>query len=215
MSQTIHETQPVFSTGAALDEAQGAVILLHGRGASAESILSLAEYLPQDGLAYLAPQAAGRTWYPYSGFSPMETNEPYVSSAFQTLATLLDQVSESGIPPERIVLGGFSQGACLVSEYVARHVKRYGGLFMLSGALMGPEDSPRSYSGALDGTPVFIGGCDHDPWVTEAQMRRSAQVLGQLGGVVEIEIQPGAEHTVRQSEIDHIHTMIATAGATG
>ncbi|MBZ0292568.1 MAG: phospholipase [Anaerolineae bacterium] len=208
-TQPIHENKPVLTYGTPLNEAQTVVILVHGRGATAESILSLANYLPQEGVAYLAPQAANNTWYPNSGFGPLESNEPFVSSAFQTLTNLIAHVTEAGITPQQLLIGGFSQGACLASEFVARNADRYGGLFMLSGALMGPLDMSRDYAGSLDGTPVFIGGCDHDSWVAEPQMRMSARVLEQLGGTVTIEIQPGFEHTIRETEIDHVRQMIA------
>jgi predicted esterase len=206
--QHVHQGQPVLTYGAALNDAQAAVILLHGRGSTAQNILSLASELPQEKIAYLAPQAANQTWYPNSGFIPIEANEPYVSSAFQIIADILAHVTEAGISAERIMLGGFSQGACLASEFVARHPQRYGGLFVLSGAVMGPPDAPREYAGSLDGTPVFIGGINRDPWVTEKQMRLTADVFQQLDGEVHIEIQPGTEHTVRQSEIAYVNNMI-------
>ncbi len=208
----IHQNQALLAAGTALDKAQAAVVLLHGRGSSAHDILSLAAYLPQDGIAYLAPQAANHTWYPNSGFMPIEANEPYVSSAFQTLDDLLDRIETAGISAEHIALGGFSQGACLSSEYVARHAQRYGGLIVFSGALMGPLDSPRDYSGSLEGTPVYIGGCTQDPWVQEAQMRLTAEVLQQLGGSVDIDIQPGAEHTVRENDIAAARDLITALG---
>ncbi len=161
----IHQDHPVLTYGTALNETQGAVILMHGRGGTAQNMLGLAAQLPQGDITYLAPQAANQTWYPRSGFIPIEANEPYVSSAFQVIADILARIVDSGIAPGRIVLGGFSQGACLAAEFVARHPQRYGGLFVLSGALMGPPDTPRRYSGSLDGAPVYIGGCEHDPWV--------------------------------------------------
>ena len=156
----------------------------------------------------MAPQAAGRTWYPLSGFVPIESNEPHVSSAFRTIDALLARARSAGVPDERIVIGGFSQGACLASEYAARHPRRYGGLFVLSGALMGPATAPRAYPGSLAGTPVFVGGCDHDSWVTEAQLRMTADTLERLGAEVQIEVVPGAEHTVRASELERVRAMI-------
>jgi len=206
--QAIHERLPVLEAGASLAGADIAVILLHGRGATAQSMIGLAEILPQERIAYLAPQAANQTWYPFSGFDPLERNEPFVSSAFQTVDDLITRLIDGGIPADRIVLGGFSQGACLASEYVARNPRRYGGLIVLSGALMGPVDSPRDYSGSLDGTPVLISGADRDSWVTETQLRLTAQVMESLGGAVDIEIYPGAEHTIRESEIAHVWRMI-------
>jgi predicted esterase len=209
---TIHEDQPVLTAGGALSDARIAVILLHGRGGTAQDILGLAGQLPQAGIAYLAPQAAGQTWYPYSGFGPLETNEPYISSALHTVAGLL---AEAGLAPERVLMGGFSQGACVIAEFAARNPRRYGGLFVLSGALLGPVDLPRDYSGSLDGTPVFVGGCNHDNWVTEQQLRLTAQTLQDLGGVVQIEIQPGSTHTIRASEVVQVARLIAEAAARG
>jgi predicted esterase len=204
-----HQDQPLFTAGTPLNEAEVAVILLHGRSSTAQSILSLAAHLPQESTAYLAPQAANQTWYPNSGFIPLEANEPYVSSAFQMLTERLAWVSEAGIPTDRIVLGGFSQGACLAAEFVARHPQRYGGLFVLSGALMGPPDMARQYTGSLDGTPVYVGGADRDAWVTEQQLRLTGDVLQELGGAVRVEVQSDTQHTVRQNEIAHVRDMIA------
>lgn len=207
--QHIHLSQPLLSAGTALSDAHAAVILMHGRGSTARQILTLADYLPQDGVAYLAPQAANQTWYPHSGFGPLETNQPYISSAFQTMTDLLAQVSAAGIPVDRVVWGGFSQGACLAAEYVARHPQRYGGLFVLSGALLGPPDMPRAYDGSLAGTPVYVGGANRDPWVTEPQLRLTASALQDLGGSVQIEVQASPEHTVRETDIAHMQAMIA------
>ncbi len=206
--QTIHQGQPVASHGAALRDAQAAVILLHGRGSSAQSILALAAHLPQPKIAYLAPQAANNTWWPNSGFIPVESNEPYVSSAFQAVADLLARVAAAGIPAGRTLLGGFSQGACLAAEFAARNPRRYGGLFVLSGALLGPPDMLRHYAGSLDGTPVFIAGCERDPWVTERQLHLTGQVLQELGGSVQVAIQPGSEHMIRPTEVTAVSDMI-------
>ncbi|MBN1121902.1 MAG: alpha/beta fold hydrolase [Anaerolineae bacterium] len=208
MAEQIHQGQPVLTAGPDLTSADAAVILLHGRGASAQGMIELAGYLPQERIVYLAPQAANQTWYPYSGFDPIERNEPYVSSAFQTVADLVERIVDAGIPYKKIVLGGFSQGACLAAEFAVRNPRRYGGLIILSGALMGPPDLPRDYPGSLDGTPVFIGGAERDPWVTEAQLRLTGQATEALGGTVDIEVYPGAEHTIRESEIAHVHAMI-------
>jgi phospholipase/carboxylesterase len=206
--QQIHQNQPVLSYGASLNEAEVAVILLHGRGSTAQSILGLAPHLPQENIAYLAPQAANRTWYPNSGFVPVEANEPYVSSAFQRVADLLAQIAEAGIATDKVVIGGFSQGACLVAEFVARRPQPFGGVFVLSGALLGPPDAQRQYSGSLSGMPVFVAGAEQDPWVTEAQLRLTGRILRELGAAVHIEIRPGREHTVRQWELAHVSSMI-------
>ena len=214
LDQPIHQAQPVFTYGAPLSDAQVAVILLHGRGSTAQSILGLAAQLPQPDVAYLAPQAADHTWWPNSGFIPIESNEPYVSSAFQTVADLVTHITTAGIPTDRILLGGFSQGACLVAEFAARHPQRYGGLFLLSGALLGPPDMPRQYTGSLDGTPVFVAGCNRDSWVTEQQLRLTGQVLQELGGSVQVAIQPGSEHTIRPAEVTAVSDMIARVSGT-
>ena len=164
-----HENQPILRAGRPLAEAQAALILVHGRGATAASILELADYLPHPAMAYLAPQAAGNTWYPYSFLMPMEQNEPHLSSALARLASLLGDVARAGIPAERVVLAGFSQGACLASEFVARHAQRYGGLLVFSGGLIGPPGTPRAYEGTLAGTPVFLGCSDVDPHIPLAR----------------------------------------------
>jgi predicted esterase len=207
-AEVIHQDQPLLTAGAPLEEARAAAILLHGRGAGAHDLLGLAAALPDQGVAYLLPQAANHTWYPHSGFAPLAANEPYLSSAMDTIRKLIEQVNAAGIPTEKVVLGGFSQGACLSAEFAARHARRYGALLVLTGALMGPLDMPRAYDGTLDGTPVFIGGIDRDPWVTEEQMRHTAGTLEQLGGQVTIQIEPGFQHTIRPSEIDRASAII-------
>lgn len=213
MSDHVHQGQPVLRYGAPLAEAQAAVILMHGRGSTAQSILGLADHLPQDAIAYLAPQAANHTWYPNSGFIPVEANEPYVSSVFQVLTDVLAQVNAAGLPPDRVALGGFSQGACVVAEYAARHPQRYGGLIVLSGALLGPADAPRQYDGSLEGTPVVIGGAERDSWVTEHQLRLTGQHLQDLGAVVDVAIYPGGEHTIRPAEVERVRRLVAGLGA--
>ena len=188
------------------------LIFVHGRGATAESILSLADYLPHPAMAYLAPQAAGNTWYPYSFLAPMEQNEPYLSSALARLGALLAEVERAGISPERVVLAGFSQGACLASEFVARHAQRYGGLMAFSGGLIGPPGTPREYPGTLDGTPVFLGCSDVDPHIPLARVNETADVLARLGAVVDKRIYPRLGHTINQDEIDAAAALVAGVG---
>ena len=201
MTDSPHDHTPVLHAGRPLAEARAALILVHGRGATAESILSLADYLPHPDMAYLAPQAANNTWYPYSFLSPMEQNEPWLSSALRRLETLLAEVMAVGIPAERVVLAGFSQGACLASEFVARHARRYGGLLVFSGGVIGPPGTPRDYAGTLDGTPVFIGCSDVDPHVPLARVEETARVLAGLGGAVDKRIYPRLGHTINDDEI--------------
>lgn len=206
-----HQDQPVLSAGKPLAEARGALILIHGRGASAESILDLADYLPHPELAYLAPQAADSTWYPYSFLAPMANNEPYLSSALARVAEVVARAESAGLPPERIFLGGFSQGACLASEFVARHARRYGGLLVFSGGLIGPDGTARDYEGSLSGTPVFIGCSDVDPHIPIGRVRETAAVLEGLGAVVDSRIYPRMGHTINQDEIDAAAALVAAA----
>ncbi len=202
--------QPVLEAGEPLDRARAALVMIHGRGATAESILSLAGELEQPGFAYLAPQAAGNSWYPYSFMSPIANNEPYLSSALAAVGGVLDRLEEAGIPPERIILLGFSQGACLALEFAARHARRYGGVIGLSGGLIGPDGTPRDYPGSLEGTPVFLGCSDVDPHIPKGRVVHSAQVLEELGGDVTARLYPGMGHAVNQDEIDFVRRLMAS-----
>ncbi len=204
-----HRDQPVLSAGEPLEQAQAALILVHGRGATAESILTLAAEVGRPGFAYLAPQAAGNSWYPNSFLAPLEANEPYLSSALGRLAGLMARLTEAGISPERSMLLGFSQGACLSLEYVARNARRYGGVVGLSGGLIGPDGTPRNYSGSLAGTPIFLGCSDVDPHIPKARVHHSTEVLGNLGGDVTERLYPGLGHTVNEDELDFAQEMMA------
>jgi predicted esterase len=206
-----HSGQPLMATGTPLNEARAALILLHGRGASAESILELTAYLPQTGMAYLAPQAVHYTWYPYSFLMPTEQNEPYLSSALQRVGEIVEEVKATGIPAEKIVLGGFSQGACLASEFVARNAQRFGGLIAFSGGLIGPPGTAREYQGSLDGTPVFLGCSDIDPHIPLERVEETAEVLTRLGGSVDKRIYPRMGHTINQDEMDAAAALLEAA----
>ena len=180
------------------------MIMIHGRGATADSILSLANEFDAEGFAYLAPQAANNTWYPFRFLEPIERNEPWLSSALQVIDDLITHVVTSGIPAERIMLLGFSQGACLTLEYAARHAQRYGGVIGLSGGLIGPDQTPRSYAGSFGGTPIFLGCSDVDVHIPLERVHEAARVLRQLGGEVTTRIYPNLDHTINQDEIDHV-----------
>lgn len=206
-----HGGGPVRAAGRPLPEAGGALILLHGRGATAESILELAGLLPQPTFAYLAPQAANYTWYPYSFLMPMERNEPWLSSALRRVGEVVADVEAAGVPAARIVLGGFSQGACLAAEYVARHARRYAGLLAFSGGLIGPPGTPRDYAGSLNGTPVFLGCSDVDPHIPLARVEETAGVLARLGAVVDKRIYPRLGHTINADEIAAAAALLATS----
>jgi predicted esterase len=208
LAQGPHQGQTVRMAGAPLDNAQAAILMVHGRGASAEDILTLAKEFDQPGFAYLAPQAAGNTWYPNRFLVPLEQNEPWLSSALSFVGDVFDQIVNAGISPERILLLGFSQGACLTLEYAARHARRYGGVVGLSGALIGPDDTPRDYKGSLEGTPVFLGCSDVDFHVPKERVDQAAEVLQKLGGEVTKRLYPNMDHSVNQDEINFVRGMM-------
>ena len=199
----LHQGNPILRAGKSLEEAEAAMVMLHGRGASARDILALSEELRGEKFAYLAPQAANFTWYPYSFLAPIERNEPWLSSALNLVAEVLNQISEAGVPAERTILLGFSQGACLASEYVARNPRRYGGLVAFSGGLIGPEIKKWEYSGTLEGTPVFLGCSDVDPHIPKERVQETAEVFTEMGAQVTANLYPGMGHTVNRDEIKH------------
>ncbi len=203
-----HQGQLVLFSGEPLKTARAAMILVHGRGASAEDILGLAREFPAPGLAYLAPQAAGHEWYPYSFMAPLESNEPGLSSGLAVIASLLSQIAEAGIPAERTILLGFSQGACLSLEFAARNTQRYGGVVGLSGGLIGPSGTPRDYPGSLENTPVFLGCSDKDFHIPKARVELSAQVLQHLGGDVTMRLYPNMGHTINRDEVRVVHEIV-------
>jgi predicted esterase len=208
----VHEGGRLVVAGEELGQARGAVVLVHGRGGSAEDLLALAREWRTDGLALLAPQAHGNTWYPYSFLAPLAQNEPALSSALATVGAVLARVAGAGIPAERTVLLGFSQGACLALEYAARNARRYGGLVGLSGGLIGPDGTPRDYPGTLDGTPVFLGCSDIDMHIPKERVLESETMLRALGGTVEARLYPGMGHTVNRDEIAFVQGMLDAVG---
>jgi predicted esterase len=211
MNDNIHAAQPVKRYGTNLEAAELAVILIHGRGADADSMIPIARELEVDGVHFIIPQAASNRWYPHSAFGPIEDNEPDLSFALERIDMLINELESQGISHQQIVLGGFSQGACLTSEYAARNARRYGGLFVFSGALIGPPNTPRDYSGSLDSTPVFIGGSDVDPWIPDDALQETASVLKRMGAVVDFRVYPGMGHRVNPDEIDAVRTILETA----
>jgi len=213
MSTTLdpHAGQSVLASGAALTDARLVAILLHGRGASAEDILGLASDLRLTDVAYLAPQAAGNTWYPYSFLTPMAKNEPNLSSALGTIAALVAHLEERGVSPDRVALMGFSQGACLALEYAARHARRYACVAAFSGGLIGPPGTPRDYAGSFDGTSIFLGCSDIDPHIPLERVKESAEVCRKMGAAVDERIYPGMGHTVNLDEMTAVRAMLSGA----
>jgi predicted esterase len=207
-SKDPHAGQPVVAQGPKPTDGRLTMILVHGRGASADDIIGLAQELQFDDVAYLAPQAAGNTWYPYSFLAPMEQNEPGISSAIHVLSRLLESLGAQGVDSERIALLGFSQGACLALEFAARHARRYAGVFALSGGLIGPPGTPRNYPGTFDGTPVFLGCSDIDPHIPLERVHESAEVFGRMDAKVDERIYPRMGHTVNHDELHAIQDIL-------
>jgi phospholipase/carboxylesterase len=203
-----HKNGLLLQEGAALGTATGAVVLLHGRGASAEDILQLGRALYLPGLAFLAPEAAGHSWYPESFLAPIEANEPFLSSALARVGAVVKMAHEDGVPVEKIVICGFSQGACLSTEFVARFPRRYGGLIAFTGGLVGPPGSKLTQGGSLEGMPAFFGSGDPDPHVHWARVRDSAVILESMGAQVTKKRYPGRSHMITQDEINEAKFMI-------
>jgi len=195
-----HEGAHVLRAGVPLDKAHAAMILVHGRGASAADIMTVGAELSHPDIAYLAPDAKGHAWYPHPFTSPLDQNEPYLSSALELLDKLLAEVT-AHVPRERVMLLGFSQGACLTLEFAARNAARYGGIIAFSGGLIGPDGTPRDYPGSFAGTPAFIGCSDVDPHIKKERVEEAGQVLGRMGAKVNVTLYPNMPHTVNADEI--------------
>ncbi len=208
-----HQNQPVLMAGAPLDQAQAAMIMLHGRGVPAEDILYLSTTLDQPDFVYLAPQAAEYTWYPQRFLAPLSGNEPYLSSALSVIEELLAHLAAAGFGAERTMLLGFSQGACLALEFVARHARRYGGIAGLSGGLIGPPGTEWNYPGSLEGTPVFLGCSDVDSHIPKDRVLETASVLRGLGAQVTDRLYPGMGHTINQDELDSVKGIMSALDA--
>lgn len=182
--------------------------MVHGRGATADSILSLIPALGVTGFAFLAPQASGNTWYPNSFLSPIPGNEPGITSGLTAIGDVIARIAAAGIMSERTMLLGFSQGACLSLEYAARNALRYGGIACLSGGLIGPDGTPRDYPGDFAGTPAFLGCSDIDGHIPAKRVIESAQVLERMGAHVTWRLYPGMGHLVNEDEIAEVRAMM-------
>ena len=201
-----HAGQPIETAGAPPRAATAAVVMLHGRGSTASVILRLVDEIYRRGVIYVAPQAAGRRWYPRSAYAPPEANEPWFGSARSLVSRALETAADAGISPERTLLFGFSQGGCLASEFVARNPRRYGGLVALSASLMGPETG--RYGGTVDGTPAFFGCSDDDPYVPGERVRESAATFERLGAAASYRLYEELGHAINDDEIRRVQESI-------
>jgi phospholipase/carboxylesterase len=202
-----HRDGSVVVAGAPAEATEVAVVLLHGRGATADGIVRLAEPLYRHGVTFYAPAADRSRWYPHSFLAPVERNEPYLSSALRRVEAVMGMATEV-VPVERVVLGGFSQGACLAAEFAARHPRRYGGVFVLSGGLLGPSVRPSDYRGSLDGTSVFLGCGDADEHVPVERVHRTAETLRSLDGDVTERIYEDVGHEVTDDEFAFVGSLL-------
>ncbi|MDP1676940.1 MAG: dienelactone hydrolase family protein [Bacteroidota bacterium] len=203
-----HNSSKILMDGVELDKAKAVMIMIHGRGATAESILDIAQYFIVDAVTYIAPQANGGTWYPYSFLMPTEQNEPGITSGLQRISEIVDHVVTSGIPEQKIMLLGFSQGACLSLEWTARSNKKIGAVFGLSGGLIGPNATLRNYSGTLENTSVFLGCSDVDFHIPKERVIESADIFKKLNASVTITLYPNMAHTVNDDEIDQVNSIM-------
>jgi phospholipase/carboxylesterase len=210
-----HLGQPVLATGEELSKARGAVILLHGRGASAEDILGLSDAIELPGLAWLAPQAAGHVWLPSNFYKPISDNEPWLSSALAVVDGLVRSIAAAGIPAGRTFVGGFSQGACLTAEYALRHPLRWGGIFVLSGSSLGPAGDREADllrpAGSFEGTPVIVSCGDPDPYFDVPSVHRTAAQFRERGATVQERLVPGLGHQVSDEALEMCRAVIESA----
>lgn len=205
-----HGNMPVLTAGAPLSDAKAVMILIHGRGASARDILMLGLEFGRSDFALIAPEAANNTWYPYGFMTPLHQNDPHLTSALRIISELITNLTAQGFPPEKLILGGFSQGACLATEYAARNATRYGGLFGFSGGLIGPEGTPRDYPGSFAGTPAFLGCSDVDFHIPKDRVQETTLVLARMDAHVTERLYPGMGHTVNREELAFVRKMMDT-----
>jgi len=203
-----HQNQPIIQSAAKLDDAKAVMIMIHGRGATAEDILSLSTEFNFNGVTYLAPQAKDNSWYPYSFLNPIDMNEPGITSGLALIDSIVDMILQKGFTSEQIYLLGFSQGACLGLEYVARNHKKFGGVFGFSGGLIGPNGTPRNYEGSLNGIKIFLGCSDVDPHIPLNRVDETEEVFVKLGANVTKRIYKEMAHTINQDEIDFVISSI-------
>jgi predicted esterase len=198
--------QRVVEGGEDLHSARAAMVLVHGRGATAEDIMTIASEVQRPGWAYLAPQAADNQWYPNRFTAPLESNEPYLTAALDTVTRIVERV-QTRVPAQRLILLGFSQGACLALEWAARNARRYGAVVGLSGGLIGPDGTPRDYPGSFEDTPVFLGCSDVDPHIPMSRVVETGEVMKKMGAEVAVRFYPGMGHLVGIEELETIRAL--------
>ncbi len=203
-----HQNQQLATGGEPAADANIAMILVHGRGASAQSMLLFSKEFERDDIHYRALQADRHSWYPHSFMAQKQMNEPGISSGLQAIYDQITHIEDEGIPKNKIVLLGFSQGACLGTEFAARHPQKYGAIIGLSGGLIGDTVDADNYSGSLEGTPVFLGCSDRDPHIPKERVNETAQIFEQLDADVNKQIYKGMGHTVNKDEINTINTIL-------
>jgi len=190
-------------------------VLCHGRGGRAEDMLGLRRELDAPGVTFAAPEAAGSTWYPLSFIAPLEANEPHLSSALALLGAVVAELEDRGVPAERQLLLGFSQGGCLALEYAVRNARRYGAIVGLSAGLIGPPSTRWDFGGDLEGTPLFLGCGDPDPHIPRERLEESARVLRERGAEVDLRVYPGLGHTINRDELRAARALLeALLGST-
>ena len=202
-------TERVVHAGADVDKADAAIIMIHGRNAAPENILDLLPVLDRPQFAALAPAAPGGTWYPYSFMAPREDNEPGISNGLALIGKLIGELTSHGFPAHKIMLLGFSQGACLTSEFAIRNPQRFGGVMVLSGGVIGaPGTTWDDIAGSLDSTPVFLGCSDVDSHIPASRVLESEKVFRNLGAAVTRKLYPGMGHLVNKDEIEHVQLVM-------
>ena len=203
-----HAGQPIRTAGAAPDDADAAVVSVHGRGARADGMLQFAREFGRGGLHYAAPQAGRGTWYPESFLAPVERNQPFLDSALAHVGRAVDHARSGGLPAERVLLVGFSQGACLASEFVARDPRRYAGVVLLSGGLIGAEGTEFDYDGDVAGMPFFLGVSDDDPHIPVSRAEETVEVFERLGADVRFDEYHGRGHGIFAEEVDYLRDLV-------
>lgn len=198
----------IIAAGKSLQEAEKALIMVHGRGADARDILGLAAHFNVSDYALLAPEATNNTWYPYSFMAKPEQNEPWLSSALDLLKETVEEVTKQGISPENIYFLGFSQGACLTLEFVTRNAQKFGGVAAFTGGLIGDKINMANYSGDFNGTPIFIGTGNPDPHVPIARVNESVDILEKMNAKISLKVYDGRPHTISQDEIEEANRVV-------